>query len=360
MNNRLAIWEKIKKQYGDDGFNFSENKVEVITTGSHALDDAIGVFGLPRGRLVQYAGMESCGKTLMSLIAIREWQKLNKENWAVFIDSEYTYDPQWSSSIGVDNDRVLVYKENCGDKIFTMLCGEQNKEMGKAKSKPGLLDMERENPSGLGIIVLDSIAAVQPPLSQTKNFDDVQIAPMGRFLPDALRRLTPLLAQTGVVFVCINQVRVEIGKMFGDPTSTPGGKALKHACSLMVHFTLSQSNKSKIYNDKEEQIGHIVGARIDKNKMAAPKRTCNFSINYTSGPSAPHIEIADLALKYGVVEKVNNVTYSYGDKKWRGVEDFYSGVLKDNLSEELLEKIKVAKLNADPAASVIEKDTDEE
>lgn len=342
MLKMTKVWDQIEKMWGFDGSG-NAGPVEVITTGSYALDDAIGVWGLPKGRLVQYAGKESSGKTLMSLVAIREWQKLDPDNWAVFVDAEFTYNRAWAEKLGVDNDRVFLIKENDGQKIWNILCGVPHKEMGKAKSKMGILDMEVKEPSGLGIVVLDSVAAVQPPIEMTKEVGNTNIAPMGRFLPDALRRLTPLLAQTGVVFIAINQVRVDVGKMWGDPTSTPGGKAWKHACSVMVHFTTSDSKDSWFINDVGTKYGHIAGARIDKNKVSFPMCKCNFEVEYEVGIVHRHKEVFDLGVKYGVIERPNNVTYVYGDYKWKGAENCQTAIVENNLLDEVLLKVKEAK-----------------
>jgi len=347
------IWDAMKKQYGNDGLCVIKD-IQTITTGSYALDDALGVWGLPKGRIIQYAGKESCGKTLMSLIAIREWQKLNEYNWAVFIDAEFSYDESWAKKLGVDTDRVFLIRENNAVKVFTQLCGTPNKELGKPKTKLGILDLEKANPSGLGIIVLDSIASLQAPIEMTKEVGSTMMAPMGRFLPDALKRITPLLSQTGVVFIAINQVRVDLGKMFGDPTSTPGGKALRHDCTIMVHFTASESKKNFIYDAADEVMGHITGARIDKNKVAPPRRSCEFEINYTQGVVNHHIEIGDLAIKYGVINRPTNTSYVYGDKKWVGKDNFYQGIFDLDLIGELLPKIKEAKLNGPAVAKVTE------
>jgi recombination protein RecA len=336
------IWDQMEKLYGTSGSG-KMGLVEVITSGSLALDESLGVWGLPKGRIIQYAGKESSGKTLMSLIAIREWQKLNPENWAVFIDAEYTYNENWASKLGVDNDRVFLIKENDGVKIFTQLCGVPNKEIGKKKSKPGILDMELENPSGLGIIVFDSIAAMQTPIELTKAVGNTNIAPMGRFLPDALKRITPLLSQTGVTFIAINQVRVDVGKMYGDPTSTPGGKAWKHACSVMIHFTMADSKKAWFLNDSGKRYGHIAGAKIDKNKVACPGTKCIFELEYEIGVVRGYKEICELALKYNVVERPNNVMYNYGEYKWKGEDRYFKGVFESDLSNELLAKVKEAK-----------------
>ncbi len=339
-----VIWDQMNKTFGNDGLCKIE-KIDVINSGSESLNDALGIGGLPRGRVVQYAGKESSGKTLMSLVAIAEWQKLDPGNWAIFVDAEFTYDKKWAKSLGVDTDRVFLIKDNNAKEIFTQLCGQPHKEFGKPKIKLGILDLEKENPSGLGLIVLDSIASLITPIAMTKAVGHTNIAPMGRFLPDALVRLVPLLSQANVTFIAINQVRVDVGKMFGDPMSTPGGKALKHAHSMMVHFTSSESKKNMLFDDSGDVCGHIVGARIDKNKLAPPRRSCQFDIDYLKGVINKHIQIGTLAIKYGVVGRPTLQKYTYGDKQWNGKDNFFQGVLEEDLTQELLEKLKHAKLN---------------
>jgi len=213
---------------------------------------------------VQFAGQESSGKTYMSLISIAEYQKANPNGWAYYIDAEFTFDSSWAASLGVDLDRVMVYRENNGVKIFERLLGRPSKTSA-VKSKLGLLDMEKENPSGLGIIVLDSIASVQPPQEITSEVGKANMALMARFLPPELRKLTPALADTGVVFIGINQVRMDPGVMYGNPESAPGGRALRHACSTMLNFSRIAAKDSVIENDAGEKIGHHVRVRIDKN-----------------------------------------------------------------------------------------------
>lgn len=361
-DNRKEIWKTMKKLYGNDGH--SVGTVEIIDSGSNALNDILGVWGLARGRIIQFAGKESSGKTLMSLITIKQWQKLDPNNWAIFVDAEYTYDEAWAEQLGIDNSRVFLIRENSGVEIFNQLCGVPHKEFGKPKKKPGILDLEKQNPSGLGIVVIDSIAAVVPPIVMTKEVGKINIAPMARFLPDALPRIIPLLSQTGIILVAINQVRVDVGKLWGDPTSTPGGKALKHYSSVMIHFTSSESKKTLILDDNGETIGHVVGARIDKNKVGTPRRTCSFRINYTKGVIDKHMEIGNLAIKYGVVNRPNKMTYEYDDKKWIGLDNYYEGINNEKLMEELLKKIKENKLNKKEVVKfeeiVSENDSEEE
>jgi len=358
-NKRQQLWDKMNKVYGNSGL-CTIKQIETLSSGSYVLDDALGAWGLPRGRIIQYAGKESSGKTLMSFMAIKEWQQKHEDNWAVFIDSEFSYDEQWAKRLGVDTDRIFLIKENDGVEIFTQLVGEPHKDLGKPKKKLGLLDMEKEEPTGLGIIVLDSIASVIPPITMTKAVGNTNIAPMGRFLPDALTKLIPLLSQTGVLFIGINQVRVNVGKMFGDPTSTPGGNALKHYCSVMVHFTSSESKDSLLVDNNGITYGHIAGARIDKNKVAPPRKSCKFYLDYFNGVINKNIEIGELAIKYGIVDRPNNRTYKYNDNTWVGKDNFCAAILELNLENELLDKIKEEKLNYVPELSIKNSEESEE
>lgn len=364
-----SIWEEMDKLYGTDDFE-RFGATETIPSGSLVLDDALGKWGLPTGRIVQFAGKESSGKTLMSLMTIREWQKKDPKNWALFIDAEFTFDPTWATQLGVDvnNKRLMVWPTNDGAKIFERLCGVPHKEAGKPKAKAGLLDIILKSGgakgSGCGIIVLDSVAAIQPPQEMTSKSGKSNMALMARFLPPELRRITPLLAETGVVFIAINQVRTDPGKMYGNPETTPGGSAWKHYCSVMVHFARPENKDAKLFDENEEQIGHIVKSCVDKNKVAAPNRHCTFAVEYVKGVINPHAEIAELGVKYGVVSRPNNRTYVYKDFRWAG-KDIYLDAIKDSLSgtenaglaETMLKEIKEAKTNGFTPA-VLEEETE--
>jgi recombination protein RecA len=365
-SNIEDLWNEMIKQYGEDGFVregrvFMPN-VETITSGSPVVDDILGVGGLPCGRIVQYAGCESSGKTLMSLMAIREWQKLNPKNWAFFIDAEYTLDLSWASQLGVDTgaNRLIVYKENDGAKIFSRLCGVPHKEAGKPKTKLGLLDLVATKggykESGLGLIVLDSIAAVAPPMELASVSGKNNMALMGRFLPPELRKITPLLSNTGVVFIAINQVRTDPGKMWGDPTTTTGGSAWKHYCSLMLHFLPIGAADTKIIEDGV-QVGHRVKARVDKNKCGSPYRIGEFDIKYTEGLTNRHVEAGELAIKYGVVKRPSKVMYEYGEQRTRGKDNFYEFVKESGITEELIQKASEARVSG---AKTAEEPTTEE
>jgi len=347
-----TIWGEMEGLYGADETDGVLAPGIICSSGSYAIDDILGCWGLLGGRIIQYAGKESSGKTLMSLMAIREWQKLDPKNWALFIDAEFALDEEWAQTMGVDISRLKKWKTNEGAKIFEQLCGVPHKDAAKdpkkanVKVKPGLLDLVKAKGgakgSGLGLIVLDSIASIQPPLERASRVGKSNMALQARFLPPVLRSLSPMLSETGVTLIAINQVRTNPGQMFGDPTTTPGGSAWKHWCSVMLHFIPSMNKDGKIL-DGEDQIGHMVHARIDKNRGGPPFRKCEFNIQYCKGLVDKNIELAKLACKYGVVERPNNRTYTYKDEKWASKEAFYNALLNEGLASAMFDEVKNAK-----------------
>lgn len=349
-----SIWDEMEGLYGADETDGVGVPRIVCSSGSPAVDDILGCWGLLSGRIIQYAGKESSGKTLMSLMAIREWQRLDPKNWALFIDAEFALDEEWAQFMGVDTSkgRWKKWKTNDGARIFERLCGVPHKDAAKdpkklkTKAKPGLLDLVKAQGgawgSGLGLIVLDSIASIQPPLEQASNIGKSNMALQARFLPPVLRTISPMLAETGVSLIAINQVRTDPGKMFGDPTTTPGGAAWKHWCSVMLHFIPVMGEKAKIM-DGEEQIGHIVRARVDKNRGGPPFRKCEFNIQYYRGLVDKNVELATLAVKYGVVQRPNNRTYVYGDEKWTSKEQYHTALMNDGLAAAILDDIRRGK-----------------
>lgn len=357
------IYSQMEKNFGMEGFFKADSDliadIDTTTTGSHALDDTLGVGGIPFGRITQYAGKEGSGKTMMSLIAIREWQRQAPHNCAYFIDAEATYDPTWAAKLGVDNSRVILFKNNDGVKIFERLLGVPAKEYGKDNKKPGLLELIKSKggarETGLGIIVLDSVAWIQPPMEKQSVAGKANMALMGRFLPPELRKLCPLLSETGVAFIAINQVRVDPGQLWGNPEKSTGGSAWKHACSVMVHFARSESKDNQIYDNNGEQIGYTILTKIDKNKVGPPFRKCDIRAGFLDGVIDKNVEIKDLAVKYGVIERPNNRTYTYGEQKWTSKEEVESALLDENLARKVLEAIKKTRLeNAKRCSAPIE------
>lgn len=316
--------------FGDDALYLDGDintigSYDIIRTGSPSLDYALGIGGFPRGRIIQVAGKESSGKTLLSLLAMKSWLDENQENTVMFIDAEYTYDPKWAKKLGVDVARVIVVKTNDAKKIFEGLVGRMtvNKLTKKStKTTKGVLDLVKEGTDprfkNLGLIVLDSVAAMQTPMEIDAIVGKQNMAPMPRFLSTELKKLTPALADANVAMIFINQVRVNPGVMFGSPETTPGGKALKHACSVMINMAPMFGADNMVEDDNEEKIGHKVKAKIEKNKVGPPYREAEYSIQYTSGFIKRNEELLNLGVLCGVIAKPTSMSYEFCGEKYVG------------------------------------------
>ena len=349
--------KEILKFFGEDTVFFDGNiatKYEAVSTGSPKLDEAIGIGGIPLGRITQLAGQESSGKTMLALSIIREYQQKNPENTALFIDAEYTYDPEWAEKQGVDTSRVIVIKTNDAKAIFEGLIGKVkvNKTTKKvSKAMKGILDhvIEGSDPrfKNLGIIVLDSIAVLNTPLEVSAEVGKANMAPIPRFLSTELKKLTPVVAQANVAFIGINQVRVNLGQMFGDPSTSPGGKALKHACSLMINMAPVFSADSVIKGDDDERVGHTVRAKIQKNKVGAPFRQAEYKIKYEEGIVETATEVFDLAIKYNLIDRPNNQSYQIGMEKIRGRDAAFAYFVENNLVDDYLASVQNIYINGE-------------
>ena len=336
--------KEISKFFGEDTIFFDGNvstRYDAISTGSPSLDESIGIGGIPMGRITQLAGKESSGKTMLALSCIKQYLDKNPDNTALFIDAEYTYDPAWAAKQGIDTDRVMVIKTNEAKTIFEGLIGKVkvNSVTKKvSKSMRGILDhvIEGTDPrfKNLGIIVLDSIAVLNTPLEISADIGKANMAPIPRFLSTELKKLTPVVAQANVAFIGINQVRVNLGQMFGDPSTSPGGKALKHACSLMLNMAPILSSDSVIKNSSGEKIGHTVRAKIQKNKVGAPFRQAEYKVEYEKGIVEEGEELFDLAVKYGLIERPNNQSYMVYGEKIRGRDAALSVFTKNKTALE--------------------------
>ena len=362
--------KEILKFFGEDTVFFDGNiatKYEAISTGSPKLDEAIGIGGIPMGRITQLAGQESSGKTMLALSCVREYLNKNPENTALFIDAEYTYDPAWAEKQGVDTSRVMVIKTNDAKAIFEGLIGtvKVNKTTKKvSKNMKGILDhvIEGTDPrfKNLGIIVLDSIAVLNTPLELAAEVGKANMAPIPRFMSTELKKLTPVVAQANVAFIGINQVRVNLGQMFGDPSTSPGGKALKHACSLMLNMAPVFSAGSVIEDDSGERIGHTVRAKIQKNKVGAPFKQAEYKIEYQKGVVETHEEVFDLGIEYGLIVRPNNQMYEIAGESVRGRDAAMKYFLENNLEADFIAKIKDIYINGASYDSLDSGDDEEE
>lgn len=308
---------KIEKDFGKGtimklGDQAIEN-IQVISTGSIGLDAALGIGGLPRGRVIEIYGPEASGKTTLAIHAIAEAQK--NGGIAAIIDAEHTFDRSYAEKLGVDIENLLISQPDNG---------EQALEITDNLIRSGALD----------IVVIDSVAALTPKAEIEGEMGDSKMGLQARLMSQALRKLTANISKTNTSCVFINQLREKIGVMFGNPETTTGGNALKFYAS--VRIDIRRTNKIK---DGEEVIGNRTRVKIVKNKLAPPFKKADFDILYGEGISQLG-EIVDLGVDYDIIKKSGS-WFSYGETKLGQGRDAVKQLIKDNpeLFEELRAKI---------------------
>ena len=311
---------KIEKDFGKGtimklGDHPVEN-IQVISTGSIGLDAALGIGGLPRGRVIEIYGPEASGKTTLAIHAIAEAQK--NGGIAAIIDAEHTFDRNYAEKLGVDVENLLISQPDNG---------EQALEIADNLIRSGALD----------IIVIDSVAALTPKAEIEGEMGDSKMGLQARLMSQALRKLTANISKTNTSCIFINQLREKIGVMFGNPETTTGGNALKFYAS--VRLDIRKSNQLK---EGEEAIGNRTRVKIVKNKLAPPFKKADFDILYGEGISQLG-EIVDLGTDFNIIKKSGS-WFSYGDTKIGQGRDAVKQILKDNpeLYEELKTKVQEA------------------
>ena len=313
-----AALSQIEKQFGKGSvMKLGETTVmdvEAIPTGSLSLDIALGIGGIPRGRIVEVYGPESSGKTTLTLHMIAEAQKLGGE--AAFIDAEHALDPVYAKHLGVDIDNLIVSQPDTG---------EQALEIAEALVRSGALD----------IIVVDSVAALVPKAEIDGDMGDSHIGLQARLMSQALRKLAGAINKTKTVIIFINQLREKVGIMFGNPETTTGGRALKYYASVRLDIR-------KIENIKQdgEVTGNRARVKVVKNKMAPPFREAEFDIVYGKGISKSG-SILDLAVNLDIVEKSGSWFSYNGERIGQGRENIKK-YLEENpkIMEEIEEKVR--------------------
>jgi recombination protein RecA len=325
-------------------------KIPAIQSGSLLLDDALSSGGLPKGRLIQYYGMAGSGKTLMSMIAIKEAQKEDPTAQQVFIDSEQTFSPTWAEALGLDTSKIIIVDGDTavnGRKCFEMLLGVPKEDAKthilKGKSKEGLLDKIATGEFNINIIVLDSLGSIIPPGEDISAVGKMNISLLARFLTTTFRKLSLEVNKAKVPFIIINHKKANMDPYASDHTYS-GGNTYAHFLSANVYFEPVNRADARILDDKENKVGQTIRATIEKSKFGPWPRKCEFKVDFGVGVIDRHEEIAQLALDYDVVNKPTSVTHEYGDKKWVGFNKFCDAIKDDSvLALELEGKISQAR-----------------
>jgi recombination protein RecA len=330
---------QIEKQFGKGSVmklgQDVKYEIATIPTGSLALDAALGIGGVPRGRVVELFGPESSGKTTVALHIIAEAQ--NKGGYAAFIDAEHALDPQYATNLGVNLDELLVSQPDTG---------EQALEIAEALVRSGAID----------VLVIDSVAALVPRAEIEGEMGDSHVGLQARLMSQALRKLSGAISKSRTCAIFINQIREKVGVMFGNPEVTPGGRALKFYSSVRLDVRRIESLKL----GSDQIIGNRTRVKVVKNKVAPPFKMAEFDILYGTGISKEG-SLIDMGIEHNVINK-SGAWYSYGDERLGQGRENVRDFLKENpkMRDEIEQKIREAAGLPLPAVEAIVEDNKKE
>jgi len=327
--------KRIEKQFGKGSImklgETATLNVESIPTGALPLDLALGIGGIPRGRIIELYGNESSGKTTLGLHIIAEAQKL--DGIAAFIDAEHALDPKYAKNLGVNIDNLLISQPDSGEEAL---------EIAEALVRSNAIDL----------VVIDSVAALVPKAELEGDMGDTHVGLQARLMSQAMRKLSGAISKSKTACIFINQIREKVGVMFGNPEVTPGGRALKFYSSVRIEI-----RRSKAIKDGDKLIGSTARVKVVKNKVAPPFRNCEFDIMYGTGISRSGC-VLDFGVDTEIIDRAGS-WYSYGDVRLGQGRENSKNFLKDNpeILDEIDEKIRIKVGLAD---GELEEDSEEE
>lgn len=333
-----AVFGVIEKQYGKGSImklgDAAKVKVDVIPTGSLTLDLALGVGGIPKGRVIEIYGPESSGKTTVALHVVAEAQKRGGD--AAFIDAEHALDPEYAKKLGVDIDNLIVSQPDTG---------EQALEIAEALVRSNALD----------VVVIDSVAALVPKSEIEGEMGDAHVGLLARLMSQALRKLTGVTAKTGTAVIFINQLREKVGVMYGNPETTPGGRALKFFASVRLDVRRLEAIK-----DGTAIIGNKTRVKVVKNKVAPPFKEAEFDIMYGEGISKEG-NILDAAVELDIIKK-SGAWFSYDGERLGQGRDNIKKYMQENpeFTAVINEKVRAALGLMDEKDAIVEMDENQE
>ena len=332
-----SVFHVIEKEYGSGSImklgDVNVADVDAISTGSLTLDMALGVGGLPRGRVIEIYGPESSGKTTVALHVVAEAQKMGGE--AAFIDAEHALDPVYAKKLGVDIDNLIVAQPDTG---------EQALDIAEALVRSGALD----------VIVIDSVAALVPKAEIEGEMGDAHVGLLARLMSQALRKLTAIISRSGTVVIFINQLREKVGVMYGNPETTPGGRALKFFASVRLDV-----RRSDVIKNGTEIIGNKTRVKVVKNKVAPPFKTAEFDIMYGEGISKEG-NILDYAVENDIIKK-SGAWFSYNGEKIGQGRDNVRKYMQENkeFTEEINRQVRELLMNGKQDSAAESSETEE-
>lgn len=361
MSNNKEFLKAFNKAFSKNGTDAARKasdpqayKGEIIEFPSLTLGDASHYWGLPLGKITQFHGPEGCGKTFFAMLMVKQAQDKYPGSSVVWFDAEYSFNEAWAKNLGIDIDRLIIVPENNAATIFTMICGRAN-DQGK-KIDLGILDHVAQKTLDCKLIVLDSIANLIYPIEENRGFEEQEMAAGARFLMKGMKRTTPMLAETGTAFLCINQAREKIGERI--PTLTyPGGRPYRHTLSLAVLFKASGSKDGQIQSEDERKQGHKILATVEKTRAGPDKWKSEFWLDFSKGVVNRGAEAAMLGDAYGIISRPNAVTWIYEDLNVKGKDAFAAALeARPDLVDKLITRIRDIKSNGNGRAAVLSED----